>query len=68
MAQVPLPPAEHERSELLAEDRLSEAAAADPRVLEQARTNTRAMLTALLGSLGFTDIEIVFADPAAEGS
>ena len=53
---------------LLAEDRLSEAAAADPRVLEQARTNTRAMLTALLGSLGFTDIEIVFADPAAEGS
>ncbi|MCB0882957.1 MAG: DUF4230 domain-containing protein [Thermoleophilia bacterium] len=50
----------------LADQRLAEAAAADPRVLEQARTNTRSMLTALLQSLGFEHITITFAPPPAQ--
>lgn len=59
-------PGDEQEMYKLADQRLREAAAADPQVLEQARTNTRAMLTALLQSLGFTDITIEFEDRPAE--
>ncbi len=45
-----------------AEDKLETAAAAS-QILELARTNTRAMLTSLLTSLGFEHITITFLDP-----
>lgn len=51
---------------VMASKRLSEAAAADPRVLQQAEANTRTMLTALLGSLGFTDVTVTFEARPAE--
>lgn len=46
---------------LLAERKLREGAAADPRLLERARANTRQMLESLLGSLGFTSVTVQFA-------
>ena len=45
----------------LAQRKLQEGAAADPRLLEKAQTNTRQMLVSLLGSLGFTTVNIEFA-------
>jgi len=45
---------------LLAEQKLSKAAAAGD-VTDRAEENTRQMLTGLLRSLGFTDLDIVFA-------
>jgi hypothetical protein len=44
----------------LAEDKLRAAAAADPRLLETAERNTRAMLTGLLRGLGFQRITVRF--------
>lgn len=48
---------------LLSEDKLR-AAADESELTERAETNTRRMMTALLESLGFTDVEIVFEDDA----
>lgn len=45
----------------LAQRKLQEGAAADPRLLEKAQTNTRQMLESLLGSLGFTAVDVQFA-------
>lgn len=44
---------------LLAEEKLT-AAAAEADLVERAETNTRAMLESMLGSLGFTDVTVVF--------
>jgi hypothetical protein len=44
----------------LAEDKLAAAAAADPKLLQTAERNTRAMLEGLLRGLGFQDITIDF--------
>ena len=44
----------------LAEDKLAEAAAADPKLLQTAERNTRAMLEGLLRGLGFRKITIDF--------
>jgi hypothetical protein len=44
----------------LAEDKLAAAAAADPKLLQTAERNTRAMLEGLLRGLGFEDIKIDF--------
>ena len=46
----------------MAEDRL-EAAAAESELTDRAEANTRTMLETLLGSLGFTEVEVVFEDP-----
>ena len=46
----------------LASARMREAAAADGQVIELARTNTEAMLRGFLGALGFTHVEVTFAD------
>jgi hypothetical protein len=46
-----------------AEDKLATAAAAS-QILELAKTNTRAMLTALLTSLGFENVTVTFVEPA----
>ena len=50
---------------LLAEKKLTSAAAADGEVLRSAERNTRAMLTGLLHGLGFKDVTIEFAEPAS---
>lgn len=47
---------------LLAERKLRDAAAADPRVRQQAEANTRVMLTTLLQSLGFRDVTVRFQE------
>ncbi len=44
----------------MAERKLRDAAAADPRVLARAKDNTERMLTALLTSLGFTKVTVDF--------
>lgn len=59
-------PGDAQEMYVLASKRLSEAAASDPRVLQQAEANTRSMLTALLQSLGFTKITVTFAPPPAQ--
>ena len=46
-----------------AEDKLAEAAKSST-VLDLAKTNTRAMLTSLLKSLGFENVTITFVEPA----
>jgi hypothetical protein len=46
---------------MLAEDKLAEAAAADPELLRTAERNTRGMLEGLLRGLGFEQIEIEFS-------
>jgi len=46
----------------LAVDKMRDAAAADGQVLELARTNTAAMLRGFLGALGFTQVDVTFAD------
>ena len=46
-----------------AETKLAEAAKAS-QILELAKTNTRAMLTSLLHSLGFTNVTVTFLEPA----
>jgi hypothetical protein len=46
-----------------AEDKLATAASAS-QILDLAKTNTRAMLTALLTSLGFEHITVTFVEPA----
>src|SRR3712207_6641347 len=46
-----------------AEDKLAEAAAADPKLLQTAERNTRAMLEGLLRGLGFERIRIDFRAP-----
>lgn len=48
----------------LAEDKLL-AAAGESQLLDRAETNTAEMLTALLGSLGFEEVEVVFEEPPA---
>jgi hypothetical protein len=45
---------------LLAEQKLSEAAAASPRLMPRAKANTRATLEALLRSLGFRRVNVRF--------
>lgn len=45
----------------MAERKLRDAAAADPRVLARAKENTEKMLTTLLTSLGFTEVTVTFA-------
>ena len=47
----------------LSEDKLAEAAAADPQLLRTAERNTRAMLEGLLRGLGFERITINFRKP-----
>ncbi|MGF1645660.1 MAG: DUF4230 domain-containing protein [Kineosporiaceae bacterium] len=47
---------------LTAERRISEAAGESDELTERARDNTRSMLESLLGSLGFTEVEVVFTD------
>jgi hypothetical protein len=47
---------------LTAEQRIADAAAETDELTERARDNTRSMLESLLGSLGFTDVEVVFTD------
>ncbi len=50
----------------MAEAKLREAAAADPQVMKRAEENTTAMLTSLLTSLGFEEVEVKYApDPGA---
>lgn len=49
---------------LLAEDKLA-AAAAEAGLAARAEANTRSMLVSMLGSLGFSDVEVVFADNPA---
>ena len=51
----------------LAETKL-EAAARQSDVLDRAEANTRAMLTALAGSLGVDDVTVEFEAPASSGS
>lgn len=46
-----------------AEDKLAEAAKTST-ILDLAKTNTRAMLTSLLKSLGFENVTITFVEPA----
>lgn len=45
------------------EQKLQEAAAADPELLATAERNTRDMLEGLLGGLGFTDVTVEFEAP-----
>ncbi|HEX2409738.1 MAG TPA: DUF4230 domain-containing protein [Solirubrobacteraceae bacterium] len=47
----------------LAEDKLREAAAAEPELRETAERNTRAMLEGMLRGLGFERVEVRFAQP-----
>jgi hypothetical protein len=47
----------------LAEEKLAAAAADDPRLIETAERNTRAMLSGLLRGLGFERITIEFRPP-----
>jgi hypothetical protein len=47
---------------LTAERRITEAAAGTDELTDRARDNTRSMLESLLGSLGFTEVEVVFTD------
>lgn len=49
---------------LLAEDKLSRAAA-ESDLLARAEANTRSMLTAMLGSLGYSDVTVIFEDDPA---
>lgn len=49
---------------LRAEQKLQSAAAADGELLRTAERNTRAMLTGLLGALGFRDVTIEFREQA----
>jgi hypothetical protein len=46
----------------LAEEKLAEAARDGSGLLERAERNTRQMLEGLLRSLGFTSIEVTFAE------
>ncbi len=46
----------------IAEARLAEAGARTDELKQRARTNTRAMLTSLLTSLGFRDVTVTFTD------
>ncbi len=50
---------------LSAEGRLAEAAAANDELTDRAEDNTRAFLTGLLTSLGYTDVTVVFEEGAA---
>ena len=47
----------------LAEDKLAEAAAADPRLIRTAERNTRTMVAGMLRALGFERIEVRFGRP-----
>jgi hypothetical protein len=47
----------------LAQGKLAEAARSGSGLLQRAEGNTRRMLTALLRSLGFTDVTVNFVDP-----
>lgn len=47
---------------VLAEDRIGEAAG-ESELVERAEANTVAMLTGLLGALGFSTVEVVFVQP-----
>lgn len=49
---------------VMAEDRLS-GAAAESDLRARAETNTRAMLTSMLGSLGFEEVTVIFEDNPA---
>jgi hypothetical protein len=44
-----------------AKAKIAAAAAGDPTILSQAETNTRAMLSTLLASLGYTNVSVSFA-------
>lgn len=56
-------PVNDQRLYQAAEDKLAEAAA-QSEVLDLAETNTRAMLTSLLHSLGFANVTVTFVEPA----
>jgi hypothetical protein len=47
---------------LTAEQRIADAAAQTDELTDRARDNTRSMLESLLGSLGFTEVEVTFTD------
>ncbi len=47
----------------LAEEKLTEAAAAEPQLRRTAERNTRAMLQGMLRGLGFERVEVRFAEP-----
>ena len=47
---------------LAAEERIAEAATETDELTERARENTRSFLESLLGSLGFTEVEVTFTD------
>jgi len=47
----------------LAEDKLAEAAAAEPQLRRNAERNTRAMLQGMLRGLGFERVEVRFTEP-----
>jgi hypothetical protein len=49
----------------VAEDRLVDAAA-ESNLLEQSEQNTEQFLTALLGTLGYDDVDVVFTPPPAD--
>lgn len=49
---------------LRAQEKLQSAAAGDPKILQTARDNTRAMLTRLIGGAGYKHVDVRFAQPA----
>ena len=48
---------------MLAEQKLPEAAAADPALLERAEENTRSMLEGMMRGLGFERVTVRFERP-----
>jgi Protein of unknown function (DUF4230) len=49
---------------VLAEQKLTEAAASDPSLIETAERNTRSMLEGMMRGLGFEDVTVRFEEPA----
>jgi hypothetical protein len=49
---------------VLAEQKLTEAAASDPSLIETAERNTRSMLEGMMRGLGFEDVTVRFEQPA----
>ena len=48
---------------MLAEEKLTEAAASDPALLETAERNTRSMLEGMMRGLGFEQVTVRFEQP-----
>ena len=51
---------------MLAEEKLAEAAASDPALLETAERNTRSMLEGMMRGLGFEHVTVRFEQPRSE--